>query len=190
MDPRNPDVIYAATHQRFRNVAALINGGPEIGHPQVDRRRQDLARAGERPSGKKTWARSAWPSRRRDPDVIYATIELAHREGGFYRSTNGGESWEKRSDYVSGGTGPHYYQEIFASPHKFDRVYQMDVRMHVTEDGGKTFRPVGEKFKHVRQPRAGLRSRTTRTTCSPAATGASTRAGTSARPGSSSPTSP
>ena len=26
MDPRNPDVIYAATHQRMRNVAALVDG--------------------------------------------------------------------------------------------------------------------------------------------------------------------
>ena len=49
-------------------------------------------------------------------------LELAHREGGFYRSADGGGTWEKRSDYLSGGTGPHYYQEIFASPHRFDRV--------------------------------------------------------------------
>ena len=31
LDPRDPDVIYAVRHQRFRNVAALINGGPESG---------------------------------------------------------------------------------------------------------------------------------------------------------------
>mgnify|MGYP000040048335 CR=1 FL=1 len=31
LDPRDPDVLYASTHQRFRNVAALINGGPESG---------------------------------------------------------------------------------------------------------------------------------------------------------------
>jgi len=30
-DPRNPDVIYAATHQRHRTVWALVNGGPETG---------------------------------------------------------------------------------------------------------------------------------------------------------------
>jgi photosystem II stability/assembly factor-like uncharacterized protein len=83
------------------------------------------------------------------PGVVYATIELAHRKGGFYRSTDGGESWEKRNDYISGGTGPHYYQEIFASPHEFDRVYQMDVHMHVTENGGSDFAPMIADTKHV-----------------------------------------
>jgi photosystem II stability/assembly factor-like uncharacterized protein len=148
MDPRNPDVLYAAAHQRHRTVWALINGGPESGiHKTTDGGgswkqlnkglpKEDMGRIG--------LAVSPF-----DPDVVYATIELAGREGGFWRSADGGESWEKRSDYLSGGTGPHYYQEIFAGPHAFDRVYQMDVMMRVTEDGGRTFRPVGEKWKHV-----------------------------------------
>ena len=28
IDPRNPDVLFAVKHQRLRNVAALMNGGP------------------------------------------------------------------------------------------------------------------------------------------------------------------
>ena len=31
LDPRDPDVIFAVKHQRLRNVAALMNGGPESG---------------------------------------------------------------------------------------------------------------------------------------------------------------
>ena len=148
MDPRDPNVLYATTHQRVRNVAALIDGGPESGiHKSTD--------------GGETWRKlsKGLPEEEmgriglaispQQPDVIYATIELAHRKGGFYRSEDGGESWEKQNDYLSGGTGPHYYQELFASPHQFDRVYQMDVWMHVTEDGGETMEPVGEKHKHV-----------------------------------------
>ncbi len=147
MDPRSPDVLWASTHERYRNVAAVIDGGPESGiHKSTD--------------GGRTWRRLTKGLPEEDmgkiglavspqnPDVVYATIELAHRKGGFWRSEDGGESWEKRNDYLSGGTGPHYYQEIFASPHAFDRVYQMDVWMHVTEDGGKTFRKVGEAAKH------------------------------------------
>ncbi len=147
MDPRDPQVLYAATHQRFRNVAALIDGGPESGiHKSEDGGKswRELTRGlPEEDMGKIGLAIS--PQR---PDVVYATIELAHRTGGFYRSEDGGESWEKRSDYLSGGTGPHYYQEIFASPHRFDRIYQMDPRMHVSEDGGWTFTEVGEEHKH------------------------------------------
>ncbi len=173
MDPRDPDVLYASTHQRFRNVAALINGGPESAiHKSIDggktwRKLENGlpgGRAGEEEdeNGDDEEEREGRGERTSEdlgkiglaispqkPDVIYATIELAHRKGGFYRSTNGGESWEKRSDYISGATGPHYYQEIFASPHKFDRVYQMDSRLHVTEDGGKTFTNIEGKYKHV-----------------------------------------
>ena len=83
-----------------------------------------------------------------DPDVVYAAIELERRKGGLYRSTDRGASWEKRSDTVSGGTGPHYYQELYASPHAEGRLYLADVRMQVSDDGGKTFRRVEEKDKH------------------------------------------
>jgi photosystem II stability/assembly factor-like uncharacterized protein len=31
MDPRNPDVMYAVTWQRLRNVAVVIDGGPGTG---------------------------------------------------------------------------------------------------------------------------------------------------------------
>ena len=54
-----------------------------------------------------------------------------------------GASWERRNDYISNGTGPHYYQEIEASPHDVDTVYQMDVFLHVTRDGGDTFQVLG-----------------------------------------------
>lgn len=148
MDPQNPDVLYAALHQRYRNVAALLNAGPESGiHKSTD--------------GGATWTelKQGLPSRDMgkiglavspfDSSVVYATIELGANEGGFYRSADGGARWEKRNDYLSGGTGPHYYQEIFASPHQFDRVYQMDVRLHVTDDGGRNFRSLSDDSKHV-----------------------------------------
>ena len=148
LDPRNPDVMYAVSWQRFRNVAVLLDGGPGSGiHKSED--------------GGETWREltEGLPSENmgkvgfaispQQPDVVYATIELANRTGGFWRSEDGGESWEKKNDYLSGGTGPHYYQEIFASPHQFDRVYQMDVRLHVTENGGEDFVLMESETKHV-----------------------------------------
>ncbi|MCH8831045.1 MAG: glycosyl hydrolase, partial [Planctomycetes bacterium] len=83
------------------------------------------------------------------PDVICATIELAGRTGGFWRSSDGGTTWTKMSEYISGGTGPHYYQELWADPHRFDVVYQANVRLGRTEDGGKTWKSVGNSNKHV-----------------------------------------
>ena len=147
MDPRDPDVLYAATWQRHRTVAAFMGGGPESGlHRSLD--------------GGKTWEKltKGLPEGSmgkigiaispQDPDVVYAAIELDRRKGAVYRSSDRGASWEKRSETVSGGTGPHYYQELYASPHAADRVYLVDVRMQVSDDGGKTFRRVEEKDKH------------------------------------------
>ncbi len=147
MDPRNPDVMYAVSWQRLRNVAVLMDGGPGTGiHKSED--------------GGETWrelteglpaefmGKTGIAVSPQNPDVIYATIELANRTGGFWRSEDGGETWEKRNEYLSSGTGPHYYQELFASPHQFDRVYQMDVQMHVTEDGGENFTMLDHDTKH------------------------------------------
>ena len=147
MDPRDADTLYASTHQRFRTVAALVNGGPGSGiHKSTD----GGATWRELTNGlpKEDMGKIGLAISPQNPDVVYATVELAYREGGFWRSEDRGETWEKRNDYVSGATGPHYYQEIFASPHKFDRVYTMDNRMQITEDGGKTFNRVGERNKH------------------------------------------
>ncbi|MEJ2400536.1 MAG: hypothetical protein P8Y52_03990 [Xanthomonadales bacterium] len=146
LDPRDPDVIYAVRHQRFRNVAALINGGPESG---IFKSTDGGATWVELTNGlpEEDMGKIGLAISPVDPDVVYATIELGARTGGFWRSTDAGGSWEKRNEYLSGGTGPHYYQELFASPHHLDRVYQMDAMLHITHDGGKTFeqQPMGHR---------------------------------------------
>jgi photosystem II stability/assembly factor-like uncharacterized protein len=148
LDPRNPDVMYAVAWQRLRNVAALIDGGPGSGiHKSTDGGETWRELTEGLPEG--TMGKIGLAVSKQQPDVIYATIELANRTGGFWRSADGGETWEKRNEYVSSGTGPHYYQEIFASPHRFDRVYQMDVHLHVTENGGTDFAPMESDSKHV-----------------------------------------
>ena len=147
IDPTNPEVIYAATWDRHRTVAAYMGGGPGTAlHKSTD--------------GGKTWRKlkqglpkgnlgkiglAVSPQK---PNVVYAAIELDRRSGAVYRSEDHGASWKKMSNTVSGATGPHYYQELYASPHQFDRLYLMDVRAQVSEDGGKTFKRMPEKHKH------------------------------------------
>ena len=147
MDPRNPDVMYAVTWQRLRNVAVVMDGGPGTGiHKSEDGGetwRELTNGLPEEMMGKTGLAISP-----QDPDTIYATIELDNRTGGFWRSDDGGESWEKKNDYLSSATGPHYYQEIFASPHFEGHVYQMDALMRMTQDGGDTFIPLPHETKH------------------------------------------
>lgn len=147
VDPRDPDKMYAATWQRHRTVAALMDGGPESGlHKSTDGGKTWRAlKAGlpEESMGKIGLAVSP-----QQPDVVYAAIELKRRTGGVWRSDDRGESWTKQSDAVSGATGPHYYQELVASPHQFDRIYLLDVRAQISDDGGKTFTRLPEKLKH------------------------------------------
>ncbi len=147
-DPRNPDVLFAATHQRHRTVASLINGGPESGiYKSEDGGANWRPLTNGLPGGDKGKIALAISSQQ--PDVMYATIELPGRTGGFWRSEDAGESWTKMSDYASGGTGPHYYQEIWVDPHRFDVVYHADVQLGRTEDGGRTWKTVESPAKHV-----------------------------------------
>lgn len=147
IDPRNPDHLYAATWDRHRTIAAYLGGGPGTGlHRSTDGGDTwEKLKVGlpEGNMGKIGLAISP-----QNPDVLYAAIELNQREGGVYQSTDRGSTWTKQSDAVSGATGPHYYQELYASPHKEGRIYLMDVRVQISEDGGKTFRRMNEKSKH------------------------------------------
>ena len=145
MDPRNPDVLYATAFQRRRHVFTYLGGGPESGiYKSVD--------AGE------TWKKinKGLPSvdlgrislafSEANPEIIYAIVEAAQGKGGFYRSTNRGASWEKRSSYATSG---NYYQEIVTDPVNPDKIYAMDTWIHYSLDGGKSFEVLGEDAKHV-----------------------------------------
>lgn len=146
-EPGSPGTLYAAAYQRRRSVAAFLGGGPESGiYKSTDAGKNWRKLTVGLPKGHMGKIGLAVSPQKNN--VVYATIEAPDKEKGFYRSENRGESWEKRNRYTSGGTGPHYYQEIYADPHHFDRVIQMDVWLNVTTDGGKTFKPIGEKYKH------------------------------------------
>jgi photosystem II stability/assembly factor-like uncharacterized protein len=146
LDPRNPDVLYAVSYQRRRHVWVLLNGGPGSGiHKSTD--------------GGATWneltngipdvdkGRIGLDISPANPDIVYAVIEAQDDKGGFFRSTDAGGSWEKRSDYNA--SSPQYYHEIIADPKDPDRVYSIDTVLQVTEDGGKSFDRVPIEHKHV-----------------------------------------
>jgi photosystem II stability/assembly factor-like uncharacterized protein len=146
VDPRDPSVMYAASYQRRRHQWTLIDGGPESAiYKSTDGGESWRKISRGLPGG--DVGRIGLAISPQQPDILYAIVEATEGSGGFFRSADKGESWQKQSSYVAGS--PQYYQEIVACPHKLDRVYSMDTYLMVTEDGGKTFSPVGESNKHV-----------------------------------------
>lgn len=144
IDPKHNNILYAAAHQRRRHEWTYISGGPESaiykstdsgltwnkltnGLPANDMGRISLAISPV------------------NTDVVYAIIEATEGKG-FYKSINRGASWDKQSEWNTAG---NYYQEIFCDPKNVDKVYSMDTWAMVTVDGGKTFKGLGEKNKHV-----------------------------------------
>ncbi|MBI5441053.1 MAG: glycosyl hydrolase, partial [Deltaproteobacteria bacterium] len=146
MDPRDPEVLYAAAYQRRRHVFTLINGGPESGiHKSTDGGATWTKLTNGLPKGDVGRIGLAVPDAA--PDTVYALVEARGKDGGFYRSLDGGMSWEKRGEYAT--TSAQYYQELVPDPKDAGRVYSMDTYMQVTDDGGKSWRKAGEKAKHV-----------------------------------------
>ena len=147
LDPRDPDRVYAVLWQRHRTVAAYMGGGPGTAIYRSEDGGENWKKL-SKGLPKSNLAKIGFDISKHDPDIIYAAIELDRRSGAVYKSTDRGESWVKQSDTVSGATGPHYYQELYASPHHFDRLYLMDANMQISDDGGKTFYRMNEKNKH------------------------------------------
>jgi len=146
MDPRDPDVIYASAYQRRRHVWTLLNGGPEGGIYKTT-------------DGGETWTElerglpsgdigriglGIAPTR---GQRVYAIIEAAGDDSGFYRSDNAGASWTKVSSYVS--NSPQYYNEIIVSPHDPDVIYSNDTWFQRSVDGGASWERINDGTMHV-----------------------------------------
>ena len=141
-DPSDPATVYAAAYQRRRHIWGLMAGGESSGiYKSTDGGRSWREITTGLPTG--PMGKIGLAVTPADPALVYATIEAKEGERGFYRSADKGESWERRNSYISGGTGPHYYQEIEASPTEPDLVIQMDVFFQITRDGGATFDNLG-----------------------------------------------
>ncbi|MFC1726270.1 WD40/YVTN/BNR-like repeat-containing protein [candidate division KSB1 bacterium] len=146
MDPRDPNVLIAASHQRRRHVFTKIDGGPETTiYKTTDGGKNWRKVTTGLPGGDKGAPGLAISPV--NPDVVYAIIEAAERSGGFYRSTDRGETWTKMSSHIA--SSPQYYNEIFCDPQDVDKVYSVETRTQVTEDGGRTWRSLGGSYRHV-----------------------------------------
>ena len=150
MDPRNPEVLYAASYERRRTPYMLESGGPG----------SELWKTTD---GGKTWTEivgNGFPTGVKGriglavapsaPDLLYALVEAARPSttrtyvpeyhapySGLYRSPDAGRSWVKVNDY---NDRPFYYSQVRVDPKNSERVYFSSTPYQVSEDGGKTSR--------------------------------------------------
>lgn len=145
LDPSNPDIMYATSEQRRRHVFSKIGGGPESAvYKSTDGGTSWNKTMKGLPSGDiGGMGIDVSPV---DPNVVYLIVEAAGNSGGFFRSTDKGESWEKMNSYHSSG---QYYNKIHCDPKDVDRVISLDTYTQITEDGGKTWRNLGNSGRHV-----------------------------------------
>ena len=140
IDPSNPDVLYAAMYQRQRRTWGFNGGGPGSGiHKTTDAGDTWRELANGIPAGDK--GRIGIAVSHSNPNVLNALIQHAGESGG-YRSTDGGESWDKVSDQ---NIRPMYYSHVFIDPTTEDRVYTLATSAHRSEDGGRTFTEIAER---------------------------------------------
>ncbi len=145
VDPRNPDIIVAASYQRRRHVWTLINGGPGSGvHRSIDGGKTWKKLGGGLPGG--DIGRIGLAMAPTAPDTLYAIVEAGDKAGGIFRSTDLGITWEKRNPFDAQA---QYYSHLVVDPVNKDRLYAMNVLIQVSDDGGATLRNLGEGNKHV-----------------------------------------
>jgi len=143
MDPLNPKTLYAAMYQRRRTGWGFNGGGPGSGIFKTT-------------DGGRTWrkltnglpqtdiGRIGLDIYRKNPNIVMARVE--NREGGVFRSEDKGETWVKMNSL---NPRPMYFSQIRIDPNDDKRIYVGGVQLHISDDGGKTFRDDGAPNVHL-----------------------------------------
>jgi photosystem II stability/assembly factor-like uncharacterized protein len=135
-DPKNPDIMYAGTYQRRRNVGQMIGGGPDGGIFKTTNGGKNWAKLSNG-LPKRDVGRIALAIDPRKPKTVFAIISAVNTEKGFYQSDDQGATWKKVSSYTGGG--PAYYSELFIDPWRADTIWSVNTPLEWSRDGGKTF---------------------------------------------------
>jgi len=136
MDPRRPEVIFAAAWQRERSDWSFVSTGPGSAiYKSTDAGASWTRLTAGLPSG--AMGRIGIAVCRSQPDVVYAAVEGDAETRGVYRSTDSGVTWTRRAAI---SVSSYYYGQIRCDPGNPERVHVLQTEISTSNDGGATFR--------------------------------------------------
>ena len=139
VDPSNPNHILAGMWEFRRWPWFFKSGGEGSGLYESWDGGQTWERVGEdrgMPAGE--LGRMGLAFAHNEPEVVYALVEA--KKNALYRSEDGGANWRKINDDDDVNGRPFYYAEIHTDPENENRLYKIETYIHVSEDGGRSFR--------------------------------------------------
>ncbi|MBC8120370.1 MAG: hypothetical protein H7Y22_00865 [Gemmatimonadaceae bacterium] len=160
LDPKDPNTLYAALYGRERKPWAFL-GGPAYTDGK------DMGGIFKSTDGGASWkkltrglptgtGRIGLDIFRKNPAIVYAIVQsdeagtsdirdVRSKSGGIFRSGDGGENWTRVNPL---NPRPFYFSQIRVDPTDDRRVYVLGFTLHVSEDGGRSFREDYSKLVH------------------------------------------
>ena len=136
MDPRNPEVLWAAMWQFRRTPYSFVSGGPGSAlYKSVDGGKTWRKLTNGLPKG--DFGRIALALAPSAPDNLLAIVESENT--GLYISADGGESWKLQSSTSNVTARPFYFSTLVVDPYDPKRVYRPSFSLSISNDGGYSF---------------------------------------------------
>ncbi|PYT08021.1 MAG: glycosyl hydrolase [Acidobacteria bacterium] len=138
LDPTNPNTIYAALWEVYRQPWTLESGGSGGGifkSTDGGDTWNEITRNQGLPKGMVgNIGITVSPV---NSDRVWAIVEA--EDGGVFRSDNAGKTWSKVNEQRNLRQRAWYYTRIYADPKNADTVYVLNTGFYKSNDGGRTY---------------------------------------------------